>query len=131
MALEDGDNYTSELNISENIDDEPPAQYDVINDCDDFTYYSVVFGFLAAIVAAAFVINDLSLIFGLIAAFSESMLNFILPGLFFLNGLMYLGVDSPPKKMAASLFVFLGLAYFVYSNYFNLVKITNTNNWFE
>lgn len=48
------------------------------------------------IVLAALVIDDLSLIFGLIAAFSESMLNFILPGLFFLSGLATLEINDVP-----------------------------------
>jgi uncharacterized membrane protein YjjP (DUF1212 family) len=100
-----------------------PEQVDVINDCDDLTYYSVVFGFLGCICASALAINDLSLIFGMIAAFSESMLNFILPGLFFLNGLMYLEIESGPKRMLSSLFTFLGLAYFVTSNYYNYLKV--------
>jgi len=60
----------------------------------------------------------------MIAAFSESMLNFILPGLFFLSGLTVLEIDSFPKKMMASLFTFLGLAYFVISNYYNYLKVT-------
>tara|TARA_B110000285_G_C15091790_1_gene599517 strand:+ start:1401 stop:1697 length:297 start_codon:yes stop_codon:yes gene_type:complete len=93
LAEEEGDDYRpdSVLDISEDIDG-VPEQVDVINDCDNLTYYSVVFGFLGCICAAALTINDLSLIFGMIAAFSESMLNFILPGLFFLNGLMYLEI---------------------------------------
>ena len=59
----------------------------------------------------------------MIAAFSESMLNFILPGLFFLNGLMYVGIDNVCHKTTASLFTFLGLTYFVTSNYFNYKKV--------
>jgi hypothetical protein len=124
LAEEAGDDYkpSSELDISDNID-EIIDQVDVINDCDDKTYYGVVFGFLGCIIAAALTINDLSLIFGMIAAFSESMLNFILPGLFFLNALHYLYIESFPKKMLSSLFVFLGLAYFVTSNYYNYKKV--------
>ena len=91
--------------------------------CDDKTYYFVVFIFLGCIIVAALSINDLSLIFGMIAAFSESMLNFILPGMFYKAGLNSLYIDSIPKKMMSSLFTFLGLAYFVISNYFNYVKV--------
>ena len=72
---------------------------------------------------AALVINDLSLIFGMIAAFSESMLNFILPGLFFYSGLIELEIVSFPKKIGCSIFVFVGLTYFVQSNYYNYLKI--------
>ena len=119
----EGDDYqNSDLNLSDNLDANT-GQIDVIGECNDKTYYSVVFIFLGCIIAAALSINDLSLIFGMIAAFSESMLNFILPGLFFLSGLHFLEIDSFPKKMISSLFTFLGLAYFVISNYYNYVKI--------
>ena len=119
----EGDDYqNSDLNLSDNLD-ENTGQIDVIGECNDKTYYSVVFIFLGCICAAALSINDLSLIFGMIAAFSESMLNFILPGLFFLSGLHILEIDSFPKKMISRLFTFLGLAYFVISNYYNYIKV--------
>ena len=60
--------------------------FDVINDCDPTTYYSVVFIFISLIVTMAIIIDDLTVIFGMIAAFSESMLNFVFPGSFFLIG---------------------------------------------
>ena len=63
---------------------------DVINDCDDYTYYAVTISYLLAIVVAAVYIDDLTLVFGFIAAFSESMFNFVFPGLFFLSGYNYL-----------------------------------------
>jgi len=123
LAEDEGDEYhNSELDLSDNID-ENTGQIDVIGECNDKTYYSVVFIFLGCIITAALCINDLSLIFGMIAAFSESMLNFILPGLFFLSGLNFLEIDSFPKKMMSSLFTFLGLAYFVISNKYNYDKV--------
>jgi len=71
---------------------------------------------------AALALDDLSLIFGMIAAFSESMLNFVLPGLFFLTALNYVGIDSVCLKITATLFTILGLTYFCTSNYFNYLK---------
>ena len=71
-------------NIEVLLDDEP---IDVINDCDDKTYYSVCFGFLLAIITSAILIDDLTFVFGMIAAFSESMLNFVFPGLFYIIGM--------------------------------------------
>jgi hypothetical protein len=113
----------SELNFSEINDDNGDDEIDVMNECDDKTYYIVTFAFLFAICAAALSLDDLSLIFGMIAAFSESMLNFVLPGLFYMTGLAFIGDnDRPIAKLAASLFTFIGLAYFVISNYFNYVK---------
>jgi len=58
----------------------------VINDCDDRTYYIVCGGYITLIVISAIFITDLTLIFGLIGAFSETLLNFIFPSLFFLIG---------------------------------------------
>lgn len=97
-------------------------EIDVINDCDNTTYYGVCFTFLGATVGAALILEDLSLVFGMIAAFSESMLNFVLPGLFFLSALNSVGANKVCLKLAATLFTCIGLAYFVVSNYFNFVK---------
>ncbi len=57
---------------------------DIIDICDNQTYYSVSLLYLGMIVISAIFIEDLTFIFGVIAAFSESMLNFVFPGLFFL-----------------------------------------------
>ena len=113
----------SELNFSGIDDNSEDGEIDVMNECDDKTYYLVTFLFLFSICVAALALDDLSLIFGMIAAFSESMLNFVLPGLFFMTGLAFIGdTERPGAKLAASLFTFLGLAYFVISNYFNVIK---------
>jgi len=58
----------------------------------------------------------------MIAAFSESMLNFVLPGLFFLTGLNYVGINNVFLKLVATVFTCIGLTYFTVSNYFNYVK---------
>lgn len=123
LLAKENDFGGSELNFSAIEDNE--AEIDVMNDCDSKTYYGVTFTFLTCIVLAALSLDDLSLIFGMIAAFSESMLNFVLPGLFFLTGLAYVGEDHRTGlKLCASLFTFLGLAYFSISNYFNFIKFT-------
>ena len=41
---------------------------------------------MVAVVIASIYIDDLTVVFGIIAAFSESILNFVFPGLFFLIG---------------------------------------------
>jgi len=86
------------------------------------TYYGVCFGFLGCVIAAALCLDDLSLIFGMIAAFSESMLNFVLPGLFFLTGMRYVNDKNICLKFIAIIFTCIGLVYFTVSNYFNVVK---------
>lgn len=111
-------NNASGLDVSEEMEKE----VDVINDCDNKTYYGVCFCFLGAVVAAALCLDDLSLIFGMIAAFSESMLNFVLPGLFFLTGLNYVNSDKVLLKLVAIVFTCIGLLYFTVSNYFNFIK---------
>ena len=60
--------------------------FDVVNDTDNFTYYAVSITFITSIVLMAIIIDDLTFLFGIIAAFSESMLNFVFPGLFYLIG---------------------------------------------
>lgn len=51
---------------------------------DDSTYYGVCFTFIFLILIGSLYLKDLSLVFGIIAAFSEVILIFILPGLMFL-----------------------------------------------
>ena len=94
----------------EDLEEEP---IDVVALSSDLTYYSVCFLFLSAIITSAIMIDDLTFIFGMIAACSESLLNFVFPGLFFTIG---------AKKLSPSVFAFIGLgiAYFIVSNYYNL-----------
>lgn len=77
----DSMNEANELTSSSN-----EAINNVINDCDEASYYSVCIIYISLIVLCAVTIDDLTLVFGLIGAFSETMLNFVFPGLFFLIG---------------------------------------------
>ena len=96
------------------LEDEEPI--DVVALSSDFTYYSVCFLFLSSIIVSAILINDLTIVFGMIAACSESLLNFVFPGLFFTIG---------AKKLMSSVgsFIGLGMLYFLVSNYYNLMKV--------
>ena len=91
------------------------------------------------IVSMAILIDDLTVIFGMIAAFSESMLNFVFPGSFFLIGshLAYKyssgdfkkGKEIPEKASVTKRtivqgFILMGLCYFSLSNYYNFKKLT-------
>jgi len=51
-----------------------------------FSYYAVCVVYIGLIMLCAIFIDDLTLVFGLIGAFSETMLNFVFPGFFFLIG---------------------------------------------
>ena len=88
------------------------------------TYYSVCLGYLIAIAISALVIEDLTFIFGIVAAISESMLNFILPAM-----LVLLGRGIPAfRKAIVACFALAGLTYFLSSNYFNFLKIARQAN---
>ena len=102
-----------QMNATDLEDDDP---IDVVALSSDFTYYSVCFLFLSSIIASAILIDDLTIVFGMIAAWSESLLNFVFPGLFFTIG---------AKKLMPSVgsFIGLGMLYFLVSNYYNLMKV--------
>jgi hypothetical protein len=103
----------TDLEMVDDADEEP---IDVVALTDDLTYYSVCFTFLLAIIISAILIDDLTVIFGMIAACSESLLNFVFPGLFFI-----IGAKNPKPTVIG--FVGLGLIYFMVSNYYNLIKV--------
>ena len=86
---------------------------DVVALSSNLTYYTVCFTFLSAIILSAILIDDLTFIFGMIAACSESLLNFVFPGLFFIIG-------ARKKSPAVIAFIGIGVLYFGVSNYYNL-----------
>merc|ERR1712086_763613 len=96
----DSNDIPLQMSLSPNLEPAQEKQIDVINDCDDETYYSVCFCFISFLIIGAINIDDLTFIFGMIAAFSESMLNFVFPGLFFLIGSHYYkqNTDSRLKR---------------------------------
>ena len=67
---------------------------DVVEICDDKTYYTLSIAYATAIVIGALCIDDLTFIFGMIAAFSESMLNFVFPSLIMLVGARHLTEEN-------------------------------------
>ena len=58
-------------------------------DTDDFTYTIVVLLYTAGIAVLACVIDDLSFVFGIMAAFSETLLDNILPGTIFVLAVIH------------------------------------------
>ena len=100
---------------------------DLVEICDDKIYYGLSITYAVAIVIGALNIDDLTFIFGMIAAFSESMLNFVFPSLIMLVGAKHLtekenGRCSSVEKHATLAFMSLGIVYFFVSNYFNIMK---------
>ena len=61
-------------------DEVQTKQFDPLLECETKTYYIVCFTYLGGIVAGTLAVNDLNFIFGMIAAFNESNLNFVFPG---------------------------------------------------
>ena len=95
-----------------------------MDDSSTSLYLKTCLLFIAGVVAGACAINDLSFVFGMIAAWNESMLNFVFPGLFFLSACRYTKqTGSYILKLFAVLFSLLGIVYFGVSNYYNWVKI--------
>ena len=72
----------------------------------------------------AFMISDLTLIFGFVSAFSEATVSFVFPGMFFVIGAKVAKKDVPRYQIIGALaFSGFGIAYFFVSNYFNLMKM--------
>ena len=81
----------------------------------------LIYAFLTALFAI--LIDDLSFVFGMFAAFSECLLDFILPGFIFLAAVNFSGRRRPCAKFIAATFALAGFGYFCLSNYWNLIKI--------
>jgi hypothetical protein len=98
------------------LEEEEPL--DVVALTDDQTYYAINLGFLLAIITSAILIDDLTIVFGMIAACSESLLNFVFPGLFYLCG-----ANKETPKVPVMVFIMAGCCYFTVSNYYNMLKV--------
>lgn len=99
----------------------------------NWIYLLTCFLYLAACATAAILIEDLTLIFGIIAGIAECTTVFILPAIFYLKACRMedQAVTPPVKRYAGGLFtrtcvvayLILGVMYFVISNYFNITKM--------
>ena len=83
-------------------------------------------------VLSASMIEDLTLVFGVMAGVSECIIIFILPTTFFFIALgiqkkrgQLVGKEevSLCKKVGVAAFFITGIVYFLLSNYYNIVKI--------
>lgn len=110
-------------------------------------YYTVIFAYLTTVIFAAIFIDDLTLIFGIIAGLAECTTVFILPSIFYIVASRnerkeeekYLDAvqaghllprksrtrkgGSPCTIAAVYVYLFLGVTYFGLSNYFNFAKV--------
>ena len=91
--------------------------------CDDLTYYSINYVSLLVLITSACFIDDLSLIFGIIAGCSESMMDYVFPGLFFICSMKYVNKKNWKLKALVVLFILIGISIFLVSNYLNVRKL--------
>ena len=95
---------------------------DPARDTDDFTYNTVVLTGAIGIAYFACIIDDLSFVFGVMAAFSEALLDNILPGIIFIRAVKHVKHKRCCANFIAFLFAFVGFLYFLLTNYWNVVK---------
>ena len=88
----------------------------MVKESSGLTFYVVSLIYMFLVIISALIIDDLTLIFGMIAACSESTLNFVFPGLIYL-------LAKPYLRAPAVIFVMIGATYFIISNYFNVIKM--------
>ena len=124
----------------------PKAHEAELPDC---LYYTICFTYLTGVCVAAILIEDLTLVFGIIAGVAECTTVFILPALFYLQackmeaagklphqdplmqGLLEKKKTKVNKKRGGSLaakigvviFMLSGITYFCLSNYFFVMKV--------
>ena len=73
-------------------------------------------------------IDDITLIFGFFAAISESVINFILPGLFYLISTKIAGKKlNRFTAIGSVVYVVFGVFLFFFANYNNYLKIVAEN----
>ena len=99
------------------------------------TYYLTSFAYLAALCTSACFIDDLTLVFGVLAGVSECIIVFILPSVFYYISVRKARIEAARtgkedevkrgEMQAVALFFALGICYFTLSNYFNIMKLRN------
>lgn len=111
-------------------DNEEPEmkEVDPARDTDDLTYNTVVLVGAVGIAYFACIIDDLSFVFGVMAAFSEALLDNILPGIIFILAVRHVKHKRCCANFMAFLFAFVGLIYFILTNYWNVIKFQREMN---
>jgi hypothetical protein len=69
-------------------------------------------------------IDDITIVFGFFAAFSDSMVNFILPGLFYLQSCKIIGKrPDTTLRILSYIYIMIGTALFFIANYNTILKM--------
>ena len=85
--------------------------------------------FLLGTAVSAVIIDDLTLVFGVISGVSECLIIFILPAIFYLKADKISSLKSKKEgasfmtKLGVWAFGLIGVTYFCLSNYYNFKKI--------
>ena len=89
------------------------------------TYYTCTIILFLLDILIATVCDDLTLVFGFYAAFIEALLNFLLPGLFYIMSFKVLRKNptSLPLLIISYIYVVIGAALFTAMNVNNIMKI--------
>ena len=98
-----------------------------------WVYLLVVLAYLTVCTMGAILINDLTLIFGIIAGLAECSTVFILPSIFYLKACKMVSSKGEQGQAGAGggwltivgvyVYLLFGIFYFCVSNYFNISKM--------
>jgi hypothetical protein len=85
----------------------------------------VVLTLLVLLSICSLLVDDLRIIFGIVGAFSEAIINFILPGIFLMMTEYKLKERNVPLIVLGFAIAAFGIIYFMMSNYYTFMKIIN------
>lgn len=97
---------------------------DPMVDSDVNTFFRVIFIQLLIINTIAITVDDLSLVFGVLGAYKECVLNYFFPTTFFLKSLHYSRNTTfgTEWRIGALAYSFVGIIVFIFTNYYTLKK---------
>ena len=91
-------------------------------------YYFCTLSLFIADILCALICDDLTLVFGFYAAFVESLLNFLLPGLFYICSFRVL--RKKPTSffflVVSYIYILIGIVLFIGMNINNILKIRDS-----
>ena len=96
---------------------------DVTKDIDEKSYNIVVITYALSISTMAMIVDDLSIMFGMISVWCEICVDFVFPVFIFVYTSRSLYLRKPKTKAIMVPFVMIGVSYFVVGNYFIAKKI--------
>ncbi len=110
----DDDNDFKVANISQTVSDR--------------VYFITSITLFITVVLGGILINDLTIIFGFLASFSESLLNFILPGVLYIISCQIKKRPASPVLLIVSLvFIILGVILLIGGTYHTILKIQKSS----